>query len=113
MVTVPSLKITRLVMIWCTLIALPTHASIGVLLIARYTYLFDLVTSTTRALVVAILTRRGCHHDLLASTIASGCRSAFLLPLHGCHIHNVIEDFLMVSLGLRRASAHGLPLYAA
>ena len=57
MVTVSSLEITGLVMIWCTLIALPTHASIGVLLIARYAYLFDLVTSTTRALVVAVLAR--------------------------------------------------------
>ena len=59
MVTVSSLEIARLVMIRCTLIALSTNASIGILLITRYAYLFDLVSSASiRAQVVIVALAR-------------------------------------------------------
>ena len=75
--------------VWSTLITLSTDSTITVLLVRRDSNLLDLVTVGARI-------ARARHLNLL-SCIACCSWTTFLLSLHAWHVHDVVEDFLLVA----------------
>lgn len=73
----------------CTLITLSTNSAITALLVRRDSNLLDLVTISAR------ITR--ARHLNLLRCIACRSWATLLLPLHARHVHDVIEDFLLVA----------------
>ena len=86
-------------MIRGTLVALPTDASRIVLLVRRDADLLDLVTIGARVITATVCSSaiRCCDVMDLLRCVTGRCRTALLLSLHARHIHDIIDNLLLVT----------------
>ena len=91
--------------VWRTLVALSTDApSITLLVRTANSDLLYLVTITASACGVVARRARRDVMDLLLRCVAGGCRAALLFALHARHVHDVVEEHLL--LIARRGRVH-------